>query len=256
MINNWRSRSALLSSPMPLNQPSQSACWRNENHKSIISICSHWIQRWKCLNKLEVGSKEQKKKKEEENSGSGGPVGPWQRFYYSGRTTPGSARVLTAVNAQAACIGNTHTHTHTHTHMHTHFAALICCSGGVHRDTHSSPQIRSALGVCVYVCVCALNVQQQKRVWCGAERDRNVHFKECWGVKRRRRGSRQDVHGHIHSHDSRPRRSHTLTDLNAARESTHRQSPEAREYQQKPIARRNPHFVPVINWWETSSRFN
>ena len=78
------------------------------------------MQRWKCLNKLEMGSKTNNNKKKKKKRGE-------QRIWEAcgtvaevfiaaaGRHT-GSARVLTAVNAQAACIGNTHTHTHTRTH--------------------------------------------------------------------------------------------------------------------------------------------
>ena len=155
MINNWRSWSAILSIPMPLNQPSQSACQRNENHKSIIFFLKSapteckdgnvWINwRW---DQKQTTKKKKKKKRRTEDLG-----GLWDRgrgFHCSGRTTHG---VCESVNS-SQCTGSLHRE-YTHTHTHTHFAALICCSGGVHRDTHSSPQIQSALGVCVCACVC------------------------------------------------------------------------------------------------------
>lgn len=65
----------------------------------------------------------------------GVPVGVW----FMAAPGPG---VCQCVNS-SQCTDSLHGE---YTHTHTHFAALICCSGGVHWDTQHSPQIQSALG--------------------------------------------------------------------------------------------------------------
>lgn len=116
-------------STLLLNLTSKSASECNENRESVSEKRKFKTQRrWK---------------RESETDGKrfGGTVqlqgiwDPWQRFVIGA----GSARVLTAVNAQAARMGNTH---------------RLCCSDLLQwRSAPGYTHMQSALGV--WVCVCA-----------------------------------------------------------------------------------------------------
>lgn len=181
----------------------------------------------------------------------------------------------------------------THTYTHTHVAAQICCSGGLHRGySLYSLQIERirCMYVCVRMCMCGCTFgwvkgegkkqhedKFEKKIFFLLEKNEKKNqcpLCECVRTEAEAATDRTvRAHARARTHTLHPdihpcmnpfssffvcllfKCLNVLTDLNAARESSHRQCPKAGEYQQKPVYCRNPHFVSVINWWETSSSF-
>lgn len=106
--------------PVPLNQPSQSACQWNENHKSITFF---WSQH-------KHGSVQRKHGEVKNRVGQRSCRGLWdsgtvgQRF--EAETGPGVCEPISS----SQCTGSLHWD-------YTHFAALMCCSGGTRWVTHT-----------------------------------------------------------------------------------------------------------------------